>query len=479
MQEHDLLIREYLRDPIFKLISSEADALGVEAYLIGGYVRDMLLGRPCKDIDIMAVGSGIELARKVSEKLGKKGEVTVFANFGTAMIKYGDYDLEFVGARKESYRENSRKPSVESGTLEDDLNRRDFTINALAIKLNKAEYGKPVDRFGGLRDLEQGLIRTPLNPDVTYSDDPLRMMRAIRFASQLQFRIETRSLESISRNAERIRIISKERIADELNKIVLSPTPSIGFKLLFSTGLLEIIFPEMNALHGVENVEGKGHKDNFYHTLQVLDNLSKNTDNLWLRWAAIMHDIAKPPTKRFEPGHGWTFHGHEDLGAKMTPGIFRRLGLPLNEKMKYVQKLVRLHLRPIALAKEQITDSAIRRLIFDAGEDIEDLLMLCEADITSKNEEKVVRYLSNYKKVRKRIKEVEEKDHLRNFQPPVSGKDIMEAFGIAPCEEIGTIKTAIKDAILDGMIQNNREEALVFMYKKGAELGFSAVKQLS
>lgn len=427
----------------------------------------------------MAVGSGIELAQKVSEKLGKKGEVAVFANFGTAMIKYGEYDLEFVGARKESYRENSRKPSVESGTLEDDLNRRDFTINALAIKLNKAEFGKPVDRFGGLRDLEQGILRTPLNPDITYSDDPLRMMRAIRFASQLQFQIETRSLESISRNAERIRIISKERIADELNKIVLSPTPSIGFKLLFSTGLLEIIFPEMTALHGVENVEGKGHKDNFYHTLQVLDNLSKNTDNLWLRWAAIMHDIAKPPTKRFEPGHGWTFHGHEDLGAKMTPGIFKRLSLPLNEKMKYVQKLVRLHLRPIVLAKEQITDSAIRRLIFDAGEDIEDLLMLCEADITSKNEEKVVRYLSNYKKVRKRIKEVEEKDHLRNFQPPVSGQDIMEAFGITPCEEIGTIKTAIKDAILDGMIQNNREEALVFMYKKGAELGFSAIKQLS
>lgn len=479
MQEHDLLIREYLRNPIFKLISSEADALGVDAYLIGGFVRDMLLGRPCKDIDIMAVGSGIELAQKVSEKLGKKGEVAVFANFGTAMIKYGEYDLEFVGARKESYRENSRKPSVESGTLEDDLNRRDFTINALAIKLNKAEFGKPVDRFGGLRDLEQGILRTPLNPDITYSDDPLRMMRAIRFASQLQFQIETRSLESISRNAERIRIISKERIADELNKIVLSPTPSIGFKLLFSTGLLEIIFPEMTALHGVENVEGKGHKDNFYHTLQVLDNLSKNTDNLWLRWAAIMHDIAKPPTKRFEPGHGWTFHGHEDLGAKMTPGIFKRLSLPLNEKMKYVQKLVRLHLRPIVLAKEQITDSAIRRLIFDAGEDIEDLLMLCEADITSKNEEKVVRYLSNYKKVRKRIKEVEEKDHLRNFQPPVSGQDIMEAFGITPCEEIGTIKTAIKDAILDGMIQNNREEALVFMYKKGAELGFSAIKQLS
>ncbi|MCG9912417.1 MAG: CCA tRNA nucleotidyltransferase [Flavobacteriales bacterium] len=479
MQEHELLIREYLRNPIFKLISSEADALGVDAYLIGGFVRDMLLGRPCKDIDIMAVGSGIELAQKVSEKLGKKGEVAVFANFGTAMIKYGEYDLEFVGARKESYRENSRKPSVESGTLEDDLNRRDFTINALAIKLNKAEFGKPVDRFGGLRDLEQGILRTPLNPDITYSDDPLRMMRAIRFASQLQFQIETRSLESISRNAERIRIISKERIADELNKIVLSPTPSIGFKLLFSTGLLEIIFPEMTALHGVENVEGKGHKDNFYHTLQVLDNLSKNTDNLWLRWAAIMHDIAKPPTKRFEPGHGWTFHGHEDLGAKMTPGIFKRLSLPLNEKMKYVQKLVRLHLRPIVLAKEQITDSAIRRLIFDAGEDIEDLLMLCEADITSKNEEKVVRYLSNYKKVRKRIKEVEEKDHLRNFQPPVSGQDIMEAFGITPCEEIGTIKTAIKDAILDGMIQNNREEALVFMYKKGAELGFSAIKQLS
>lgn len=478
MGEYDLLIKECLKDQVFKLIAAEADALGVEAYLVGGFVRDMILGRPCKDIDVMAVGSGIELAQRFSARLGKGSEVTVFANFGTAMVKYGDFDIEFVGARKESYRENSRKPAVETGTFIDDLNRRDFTINTLAIQLNRLHYGKLIDQFQGLRDLEKGILRTPLNADITYSDDPLRMMRAIRFASQLNFRIEPASFESISKNAERISIVSKERIADELNKIVLSPKPSVGFKLLFDTGLLSIIFPEMAALHGVDYVEGKGHKDNFYHTLQVLDNLSENTDDLWLRWSAIMHDIAKPATKRFEAGHGWTFHGHEDLGAKMTSGIFKRLSLPTNEKMKYVQKLVRLHLRPIALAKEVITDSAVRRLIFDAGNDIEDLLMLCEADITSKNDEKVSRYLANYKKVRKRLKEVEEKDHLRNFQPPVSGQDVMEAFGIAPCEEIGTIKTAIKDAILDGIIPNKRAEAIRFMYEKGAEIGLSAVKQL-
>jgi len=479
MGEYDLLIKEYLRDPIFKLVAAEADAMGVEAFLIGGFVRDMFLGRPCKDIDIMAVGSGIELAERVSARLGKNSEVHVYANFGTALVKHGQFEIEFVGARKESYRENSRKPAVESGTLDDDLNRRDFTVNALALQLNRQHFGKLVDRFKGLKDLEKGILRTPLDPDVTYSDDPLRMMRAIRFASQLNFSIEAKSFHSIARNAERIKIISKERIADELNKIVLSPKPSVGFKLLFDTGILPLIFPEMAALYGVENVEGRGHKDNFYHTLQVLDNLSENTGDLWLRWSAIMHDIAKPPTKRFEPGHGWTFHGHEDLGAKMTPGIFKRLSLPLNDKMKYVQKLVRLHLRPIALVKDQITDSAIRRLIFDAGEDLEDLLMLCEADITSKNEEKVGRYLNNYKKVRKRIKEVEEKDRIRNFQPPVSGQDVMEAFGISPCEEIGTIKTAIKDAILDGVIQNNRAEALAYMYEKGKEMGLTAVKDLT
>lgn len=478
MNQHEIVLRQYLKDPLFKLISAEADALGTEAYLVGGFVRDMLLGRPCKDIDIMAVGSGIALAERVSQKLGKGAEVITYANFGTAMVKHGDFVLEFVGARKESYRENSRKPAVESGTVEDDLSRRDFTVNALAVRLNRTEFGTLVDQFGGLKDLEAGILRTPKDPDSTYSDDPLRMMRAIRFASQLNFRIDARSLAGIAKNAERIKIISKERVADELNKIILSPKPSVGFKLLFSTGLLPLIFPEMAALAGVETQDGKGHKDNFFHTLQVLDNLSENTENLWLRWAAVMHDIAKPPTKKFEPGHGWTFHGHEELGAKLTPGIFRRLSLPVNEKMKYVQKLVRLHLRPIALAKETITDSAIRRLIFDAGEDLDDLLMLCEADITSKNEEKVSRYLANYKKVRKRIKEVEEKDHIRNFQPPVSGQDIMQAFDITPCEEIGTIKTAIKDAILDGEIRNDRTEALRYMYALGEKLGFQTAKQL-
>lgn len=479
MGEYDLLIKAYLKDPVFKVISAEADAMGVDAYLVGGFVRDMLLGRACKDIDIMAVGNGIELAQRVSDRLGKHTEVTVYPNFGTALVKHGAFEIEFVGARKESYRSGSRKPEVESGTLSDDLNRRDFTINALAIQLNRLHFGKLIDRFKGEKDLEKGILRTPLDPDITYSDDPLRMMRAIRFASQLNFTIEPKSFESISRNAERIKIVSKERVIDELNKIVLSPVPSVGFKLLFNTGLLRLIFPEMAALYGVDTVNGRSHKDNFYHTLQVLDNLSANTDDLWLRWSAIMHDIAKPPTKRFEEGHGWTFHGHEDLGAKMTPGIFKRLGLPLHERMKYVQKLVRLHLRPIALVKEQITDSAIRRLIFDAGEDLEDLLMLCEADITSKNDEKVTRYLSNYKKVRKRLKAVEEKDRIRNFQPPVSGQDVMEAFGIAPCEEIGTIKTAIKDAILDGEIQNDRAEALAYMYRKGREMGLNVAKHLS
>jgi poly(A) polymerase len=478
MNQHEIVLRQYLKDPLFKLISAEADALGVEAYLVGGFVRDMLLGRPCKDIDIMAVGSGIALAERVSERLGKGTEVTTYANFGTAMVKHGDFVLEFVGARKESYQENSRKPAVESGNMEDDLSRRDFTVNALAVRLNRMAFGTLIDKFGGLHDLETGILRTPKDPDATYSDDPLRMMRAIRFASQLNFRIDSRSLTGITKNAERIKIISKERVADELNKIILSPKPSVGFKLLFSTGILAFIFPEMAALAGVETQDGKGHKDNFFHTLQVLDNLSENTDNLWLRWSAVMHDIAKPPTKKFEPGHGWTFHGHEELGAKLTPGIFRKLSLPVNEKMKYVQKLVRLHLRPIALAKETITDSAIRRLIFDAGEDLEDLLMLCEADITSKNEEKVSRYLANYKKVRKRIKEVEDKDHLRNFQPPVSGQDIMQAFAIPPCEEIGTIKTAIKDAILDGEIQNDRSEALRFMYELGEKMGFQTATQL-
>lgn len=475
----DISIKAYISDKIFKIISSEAEALGCKVYLVGGYVRDMLLGRPSKDIDIMAVGSGVELASRVSEQLGKGTEVEIHGNYGTAALKYQNFLIEFVGARKESYKPDSRNPKVEAGTLEDDLFRRDFTINAIAISLNKNDYGTIVDLFKGQKDIEKGILKTPLDPDTTYSDDPLRMMRAIRFASQLNFTIEDSSLQAISRNKDRIKIVSKERIADELNKIVLSERPSKGFKLLFNTGLLEIIFPEMYALHGAEYIDGKGHKDNFYHTLQVLDNLSEHTPDLWLRWSAIMHDIAKPLTKKYEPGHGWTFHGHEDLGARLTPKIFKRLALPLNDRMKYVQKLVRLHLRPIALVKETITDSAIRRLIFEAGEDLEDLLMLCQADITSKNEEKVARYLQNYELVKQKIAEVEKKDNIRNFQPPVSGEEIMEAFGLSPCFEVGVIKSAIKDAILDGVIPNERKRAYNFMLKKGRELGLKRVVKKS
>lgn len=460
-----------LTHPIFKIISDCADEMNIPAYVIGGWVRDLLLNRPCKDIDIVAIGSGIELAERVAKKLGNKFHVNVYKNFGTAQIAYEDYDVEFVGARKESYRSESRKPIVENGTLEDDQNRRDFTINALAISLSSKNYGELLDPFNGIKDMESKIIRTPLDPDVTYSDDPLRMMRAIRFSTQLNYTIAANSIASITKNKDRIKIISKERITDELNKIILAPIPSIGFKLLFDTGLLQIIFPEMQALYGIEIRDRKSHKDNFYHTLEVLDNICKTTDDLWLRWAAILHDIAKPPTKRFEEDHGWTFHGHEDKGSRMVPKIFADLKLPLNEKMKYVQKLVLLHLRPIVLAKSEVTDSAIRRLLFEAGDDIDDLMKLCEADITSKNEYKVQKYLKNFELVRQKLKEVEEKDNIRNWQPPISGEDIMKAFNIKAGPEVGIIKNAIREAILDGIIKNDHKEAYNFMLEKGKEIG--------
>ncbi len=457
-----------------KVVAQAAKELDRPCYVVGGYVRDALLGREVKDIDFVTIGSGIELAYKVAELLGGKS-VQVFKNFGTAMIKDGEYDLEFVGARKESYNRGSRKPVVEDGSLEDDQNRRDFTINAMAISLNESDFGALVDPFDGMADLEKKIIRTPLNPDKTYSDDPLRMMRAVRFASQLGFEIEAESWTSIKRNADRLDIISKERIITELNKIILSPTPSRGFKALLGCGLLERFFPEMIDLLGVETRNGRQHKDNFYHTLEVLDNLSANTDKLYLRWSAIMHDIAKPATKRFDQQAGWTFHGHEDKGARMVPKIFKRLRLPLDQNMKYVQKLVLLHLRPIALTKEEITDSAVRRLLFDAGDDIDDLMMLCRADITSKNERKVKRYLENYDKVILKLQEVEENDRVRNWQPPITGELIMETFGISPCRAIGAIKSHIKEAILDGDIENDYDSAYALMLKKGAELGLEPV----
>lgn len=459
-------IKPYER-AVLQLIGETAHDLGYPAYAVGGYVRDRLLARPSKDLDIVCVGSGINLAERVASKLRPIPRIAVYRRFGTAMLKHKDLEIEFVGARKESYRPDSRKPTVENGTLEDDQNRRDFTINALAVSLNKQDFGNIIDPFDGLKHLEDKIIKTPLEPAKTFSDDPLRMMRAIRFSTQLNFDIEPQTFRALSENKHRIKIVSKERITTELNKIILAEKPSIGFKQLFDTGILHYIFPEMADLHGVEIKNGIGHKDNFYHTLEVLDNLSKNTNDLWLRWSAIMHDIAKPPTKRFDSQHGWTFHGHEAVGAKMTPKIFRKLKLPMDHKMKYVQKLVRLHLRPISLTKENITDSAIRRLLFEAGDDIDDLMMLCEADITSKNKKKVKRYLENYHLVREKLKEVEESDRLRNWQPPISGELIMKTFNIEPSRTVGDIKTAIREAILDGVIPNDYEAAFQFMLEEG------------
>lgn len=468
-------LAEHIKHPVFKVTSQICKDENLQAFVIGGFVRDLILDRPSKDIDIVVVGSGLDLAQKVGEKLRVK-KVSFFKNFGTAQFKYKDLDVEFVGARKESYQRDSRKPIVEDGSLQDDQNRRDFTINALAISLHPDTFGELIDPFGGLKDLENKLIRTPLEPEQTYSDDPLRMMRAIRFATQLDFRIDGASFQAICEQAKRLEIISRERILDELNKIILAKEPSRGFKLLFDTKLLHQFFPEMIALHGVETIDGKTHKDNFYHTLEVLDNISENTDNLWLRWAAIMHDIAKPPTKRFDPQVGWTFHGHEDLGARLTPKIFKNLKLPLDHKMKYVQKLVRLHLRPISLVKGSVTDSAVRRLLFEAGDDIDDLMTLCNADITSKNEFKVTRYRKNFALVKEKLKDVEEKDRVRNFQPPVTGELIMKTFNIGPQAEIGTIKTRIKDAILEGEIPNEFEPAYQFMLKVGKEIGLNPVE---
>lgn len=448
---------------VFEIITESAKETNLETFVIGGFVRDLILQRPSKDIDIVCVGSGITLANKVASKIGEGVEVTVFKNFGTAMLRYNEWEIEFVGARKESYNRESRKPIVEEGTLKDDQERRDFTINAFAISLNKKNYGDLIDPFNGLDDLKKKIIKTPLDPDITFSDDPLRIMRGIRFAAQLNFDVAPDTMDAIRRNLERLSIVSMERIADELNKIILASKPSYGFKLMFHAGILDKIFPELVALQGVETIENKSHKDNFYHTLQVLDNVAKESDDLWLRWAAILHDIAKPATKRFDEKIGWTFHGHEDRGSKMVPGIFRRLKLPLNEKMKTVVNLVKLHLRPIALVKENITDAAIRRLVVDAGEDIEALMILCRADITSKNNEKVKRYLENFKKVERKIKEVEEKDNLRNFQPVVTGEDIMDIFNMSPSKLVGDIKTDLREAILEGHIKNEYREAFEYL----------------
>jgi len=463
-------------EKIFSLLSEAAKELGFPTYVIGGYVRDRILERPSKDMDVVCVGSGIALAKALAKKINPSPKVVVYKRFGTAMLNYGDLELEFVGARKESYRKESRKPTVENGTLEDDQNRRDFTINALAISLNEDSYGQLVDPFGGLVHLEEKLIKTPLDPNITFSDDPLRMMRAVRFATQLNFEVHEDTLKAIAAQKERIKIISQERITTELQKIMASPKPSIGYKLLFETGLLKLIFPALQAMHGVDYKNGQGHKDNFYHTLQVLDNVANLSDNIWLRWVAVLHDIAKPLTKRYIEGQGWTFHGHEALGARFVPKFFRRMKLPMGKEMKYVQKLVGLHQRPVVLTKEEITDSALRRLMFEAGEDIDDLLLFCGADSTSKFQWKLDKYAKNLKILTQKISELEEKDRLRNWQPPITGDLIMTTFALKPCKEVGLIKNSIREAILDGDIQNSYEEAFEFMLNKAAELGLKPVE---
>ncbi|MDR0505988.1 MAG: CCA tRNA nucleotidyltransferase [Dysgonamonadaceae bacterium] len=464
-------ILQKLEHEIFAVISETAETLQYETYVIGGFVRDIILNRPSKDIDVVCVGSGIQLAQEIARRLKGRCALSVFKNFGTAQLKYGDLEIEFVGARKESYRSDSRKPIVEDGTLEDDLNRRDFTMNAMAVCLNKNRFGEWLDPFNGLEDIDACRIKTPLNPDITFSDDPLRMLRAVRFASQLGFSIEEKTFEAIERNRDRIEIISKERITDELNKIVLSPRPSVGFELLELTGLLEIILPELTALKGIETKEGIGHKDNFSHTLRVLDNLSQTSDSLWLRWAALFHDIGKPKSKRFDPKLGWTFHSHEFIGMKMLKSIFIRMKFPIGDKLKYVEKMVSLHMRPIVLADEEVTDSAVRRLLFEAGDDIDDLMSLCEADITSKNPEKVKRFINNFKLVRGKLKEIEEKDRVRNFQPPIDGEEIMKLFNLPPCKLVGDLKSEIKEAILDGIIPNEYEAAYAFLMQLAVNKG--------
>jgi len=464
-------LKHKLHNPVFKVLHKTAIETGTKAFVVGGFVRDILVKRPNKDIDIVVEGNGIDFAKKVANKLENVRGLSVFKNFGTAMIKLDDYELEFVGARKESYRAESRRSIVEDGSIAEDQERRDFTINAMSISLNDADFGELIDPFGGQKDVVNGILKTPLHPDQTYSDDPLRMMRAIRFASQLHFRIEEGSFDSIKKNQERLSIVSAERINIELNKIMESPQPSVGLELLYLTGIMKQVLPEVHALQGVDEIDGQTHKDNFYHTIEVVDNAAETSDNLWLRWAALLHDIGKPPTKRFDPEIGWTFHGHEMKGAKMVPAIFKRLKLPMNDKMKYVKELVCLSSRPAALSKDIVSDSAVRRLLHDAGDYIDDLMLLVEADITSKNKERVKRYKKNFKEVRVKLKEIEEKDQVRNFQPPVSGEQIMETFNLKPCREIGVLKAAIKEAILEGEIPNEREAAFDFMLKKGKELG--------
>lgn len=468
-------ITEELGRKVFRTLSEVADKAGVPCYVVGGYVRDIIMGRKSKDIDIVVVGSGIEVASQYAAILGKGATLAVFRNFGTAQVKYRGREVEFVGARKESYRHDSRKPVVENGTLEDDQNRRDFTINDIAVCLNSDRFGEISDPYGGISDIEQGIIRTPLDPDITFSDDPLRMMRAVRFASQLQFAIDEKTLAAITRNAERLKIISAERIIDELNKIIASPRPSTGLRLMERTGLLQLVLPELTALKGVESIDGRGHKDNFLHTLVVLDNVAEKSDNLWLRWSALLHDIGKAVVKRYDRRTGWTFHNHNFVGAKMVPSLFRRLKLPMGEEMKYVRKMVDLHMRPIALVEDIVTDSAVRRLLFDAGKDIDDLMMLCEADITSKNREKVERFMENFATVRKKLVEIEEKDRIREFQPPVSGEEIMRKFGLPPCKAVGMIKEAIKEAILEGVIPNSYPEAYEYMLRTADNLGYKPV----